>query len=144
MVLGGHGGEHGAGHRREGRRAARSTRCDGQAAVAGRKKSRHQTQEEALMQTTLPSPRLALAAGALPASGTLCDPYPYETVQPSRDGYVNRESVRSWYAQYGATGPWLAFAPIYQIANSHLLRGVVPWLSQHFRVVVMALRGNGR
>jgi pimeloyl-ACP methyl ester carboxylesterase len=36
------------------------------------------------------------------------------------------------------------FAPIYQIANSHMLRGNVPWLSQHFRVVVMDLRGNGR
>src|SRR5690606_36647019 len=36
------------------------------------------------------------------------------------------------------------FSPIYQIANSHLLRGVVPWLAQHFRVAVMDLRGNGR
>lgn len=88
--------------------------------------------------------RLALAAGGLPPARTLCDPYPYETVQPHRDGHVERGGVRSWYAQYGAAGPWLAFAPIYQIANSHLLRGVVPWLSQHFRVVVMDLRGNGR
>lgn len=88
--------------------------------------------------------RLALAAGAFPPPRTLCDPYPYETVEPARDGYVEREGVRSWYAQYGAAGPWLAFAPIYQIANSHLLRGAVPWLSQHFRVVVMDLRGNGR
>ena len=89
-------------------------------------------------------PRLARTAGALPAPRTLCDPYPYETVQPHRDGYMDRGGVRSWYAQYGQAGPWLAFAPIYQIANSHLLRGVVPWLSQHFRVVVMDLRGNGR
>ncbi len=88
--------------------------------------------------------RLALAAGALPASGTLPDPYPYETVQPVREGFASRAGVRSWYGQYGDSGPWLAFAPVYQIANSHLLRGVVPWLSQHFRVVVMDLRGNGR
>ena len=88
--------------------------------------------------------RLALAAGALPAPGTLPDPYPYETVQPVREGFVSQAGVRSWYAQYGDSGPWLAFAPVYQIANSHLLRGVVPWLSQHFRVVVMDLRGNGR
>lgn len=88
--------------------------------------------------------RLALAAGGLPPARTLCDPYPYETVQPHRDGYVERAGVRSWYAQYGTAGPWLAFAPIYQIANVHLLRGVVPWLAQHFRVVVMDLRGNGR
>jgi pimeloyl-ACP methyl ester carboxylesterase/predicted glycosyltransferase len=96
------------------------------------------------MQTTAPPSRLALAAGALPPARTLCDPYPFETVQPVRDGFVDRGGVRSWYAQYGAAGPWLAFAPIYQIANSYLLRGVVPWLAQHFRVVVMDLRGNGR
>jgi pimeloyl-ACP methyl ester carboxylesterase/predicted glycosyltransferase len=52
--------------------------------------------------------------------------------------------VRSWYAQYGESGPWLAFAPVFQIANANLLKGVVPWLAQHFRVVVGDLRGNGR
>lgn len=91
-----------------------------------------------------PPCRMRLAAGALPAPGTLPDPYPYETIEPVRDGFVERAGVRTWYAQYGAAGPWLVFSPIYQIANSHLLRGVVPWLAQHFRVVVMDLRGNGR
>ena len=52
--------------------------------------------------------------------------------------------MRSWYAQYGEAGPWIAFAPIFQIANTHLLRAVVPWLSQHYRVLVMDLRGSGR
>lgn len=93
--------------------------------------------------TSLPE-RMARQAGALPPAGTLPQPYPYETVQPQREGFVERAGVRSWYAQYGDSGPWLAFAPVYQIANSHLLRGVVPWLAQHFRVVVMDLRGNGR
>ncbi len=88
--------------------------------------------------------RLALTVGELPAPGTLPVPYPYETVEPHQQGFVERGGVRSWYAQYGDSGPWLAFAPIFQIANSHMLRGVVPWLSQHFRVVVMDLRGNGR
>ena len=88
--------------------------------------------------------RLQLAAGLLPRPGSLPDPYPYETVTPQQEGFVERGGVRSWYAQFGDTGPWLAFAPVYQIANSHMLRGVVPYLSQHFRVVVMDLRGNGR
>lgn len=88
--------------------------------------------------------RLSLTAGALPATGTLPAPYPYESIAPSREGYVERDGVRSWYAQYGEAGPWLAFAPVYQIANAHLLRGVVPWLAQHFRVIVGDLRGNGR
>jgi pimeloyl-ACP methyl ester carboxylesterase/predicted glycosyltransferase len=87
--------------------------------------------------------RLALA-GPLPAPGTLPQPYPCETVTPRREGFVERGGVKSWYAQYGDEGPWLAFAPIFQIANSHILRGVLPWLSQHYRVVVMDLRGNGR
>ncbi|RYF39922.1 MAG: alpha/beta fold hydrolase, partial [Comamonadaceae bacterium] len=97
------------------------------------------------MTTTPALPkRLLLTAGEFPAPRTLPQPYPFETVAPAREGFVDRAGVRSWYAQYGTHGPWLAFAPIYQIANTHLLRGVVPWLSQHFRVVVMDLRGNGR
>ena len=88
--------------------------------------------------------RLALTVGELPVAGRLPSPYPYETVEPCQQGFVERSGVRTWYGQYGDAGPWLTFAPIYQIANSHLLRGVVPWLSQHFRVVVMDLRGNGR
>ena len=97
------------------------------------------------MSTKNPLPkRLVLTAGEFPEPGTLPDPYPFETAQPAREGFVEQSGVRSWYAQYGTQGPWLAFAPIYQIANTHLLRGVVPWLSQRFRVVVMDLRGNGR
>jgi pimeloyl-ACP methyl ester carboxylesterase/predicted glycosyltransferase len=89
--------------------------------------------------------RLTLTAGPLPAPGSLPEPYPFETIGPLRDGYVQREDgVRSWYAQFGDSGPWLAFAPIFQIANTHALKGVVPFLAQHFRVVVMDLRGNGR
>ena len=88
--------------------------------------------------------RLHLAAGPLPESGSLPNPYPYESIAPLRDGFVERDGVRSWYAQFGDSGPWLAFPPVYQIANTHLLKGVVPWLAQHYRVVVMDLRGNGR
>ena len=88
--------------------------------------------------------RLVLSAGPLPAPGTLPEPYPFETISPLCEGFVEREGVRSWYGQFGDTGAWLAFAPTFQIAHSHLLKGVVPHLAQHFRVVVMDLRGNGR
>ena len=94
--------------------------------------------------TPEPPLRLAVTAGPLPALGTLPQPYPYESIAPTREGFVEREGVRSWYAQYGESGPWLVFAPVFQIANAYLLRGVVPWLAQHFRVVVGDLRGNGR
>jgi pimeloyl-ACP methyl ester carboxylesterase/predicted glycosyltransferase len=85
-----------------------------------------------------------IGAGPLGEPGRLPEPYPFETVTPRREGFVERSGVKSWYAQYGDEGPWLAFAPIFQIAHSHMLRGVVPYLSQHYRVVVMDLRGNGR
>jgi pimeloyl-ACP methyl ester carboxylesterase/predicted glycosyltransferase len=88
--------------------------------------------------------QLLRTAGPLQAGGTSVPANPYETVAAHREGFVEREGVRSWYAQYGSEGPWLAFAPIFQIAHAHMLKGVVPYLSQHFRVVVMDLRGNGR
>ncbi len=96
------------------------------------------------MSTRAIPERLLLTVGPLRAPGILPEPHPFETIAPWREGFVERDGVRSWYAQYGTSGPWLAFAPIYQIANSHLLKGVVPYLSEHFRVVVMDLRGNGR
>ncbi|MDQ6620464.1 MAG: alpha/beta hydrolase, partial [Pseudomonadota bacterium] len=88
--------------------------------------------------------RLALTAGDMPAPGTLPEPYPYETVAPVREGFIERNGIKTWFGQFGDAGPWLVFAPVYQIANVHMLKGVVPWLAQHFRVVVMDLRGNGR
>ena len=91
-----------------------------------------------------PFERLALTAGVMPAPGTLPEPYPYETVTPVHQGFVERDGVKTWYGQFGDAGAWLVFAPVYQIANAHMLKGIVPWLAQHFRVVVMDLRGNGR
>ena len=88
--------------------------------------------------------RILRTAGPLPAPRTLPERYPFETITPLQEGFVERQGVRSWYGQYGDSGPWLAFAPVFQIANAHLLKGVVPYLAQHFRVVVMDLRGNGR
>jgi pimeloyl-ACP methyl ester carboxylesterase len=94
-------------------------------------------------EPTLPL-RARLTAGEPGIPGTLPDPYPFETIAPVREGFVEREGVRTWYAQFGTEGPWLALAPVFQIANSYLLKGVLPWLARHFRVVVCDLRGNGR
>jgi len=83
--------------------------------------------------------------GDLPEAGRLTtEPYPYETVRPARTGYVDRAGVKLWYAAWGESGPWVAFAPIFQIAHSQLLKTTVPYLSHHFRVVTMDCRGNGR
>ncbi len=77
--------------------------------------------------------------GRLPAG-----PYPFETVRPSQEGFVERGGVKSWYAVWGESGPWVAFAPIFQITHSQMLKMTVPYLSHHFRVLTMDCRGNGR
>jgi hypothetical protein len=83
--------------------------------------------------------------GELPECGRLAtEPYPYETVRPARTGYVERAGVKVWYAVWGESGPWLAFAPIFQIVHTQALKTTVPYLSHHFRVVTMDSRGNGR
>ena len=61
-----------------------------------------------------------------------------------REGYVERNGVKSWYAVWGESGPWIAFAPIFQITHSQILKATVPYLSRHFRVLTMDGRGNGR
>ena len=85
-------------------------------------------------------------AGPLPAPGAVprSDASPYETVQPEREGFVDRDGVKLWYAVWGDHGPWLAFAPPLQIVHSEMLKGAVPYLSQHFRVITTDGRGNGR
>ena len=84
--------------------------------------------------------------GALPQPGRppATEGYPFETVRPVRDGYVERDGVKSWYAVWGEAGPWIAFAPIFQITHTRMLKATVPCLSRHFRVVTMDGRGNGR
>jgi pimeloyl-ACP methyl ester carboxylesterase/predicted glycosyltransferase len=93
----------------------------------------------------LPS-RFDTVAGPLPAPGRL-DPgavHPFETIVPAREGFVERDGVKLWYAVWGDSGPWLAFAPPFQIVHTAMLKATVPYLSQHFRVVTMDGRGNGR
>ncbi len=69
---------------------------------------------------------------------------PYETVVPVRDGFVERDGVRTYFAVWGESGPTIVFAPLYQIVHMQLLKATVPYLSRHFQVVTMDLRGNGR
>ncbi|SFN15367.1 alpha/beta fold hydrolase [Variovorax sp. OV329] len=90
--------------------------------------------------------RLARMAGPLPEPGAVPDAAasPYETVQPVQEGFIERDGVRLWYATWGESGPWIAFAPPFQIVHSQMLKGTVPYLSRHFRVITMDGRGNGR
>ncbi|HEX7053593.1 MAG TPA: alpha/beta fold hydrolase [Burkholderiales bacterium] len=90
--------------------------------------------------------RFRTVVGELPEPGRVpeAERLPYETVQPAAQGFVERDGVKLWYATWGSAGPWIAFAPIFQITHSQLLKATVPYLSQHFRVLTMDGRGNGR
>ena len=90
--------------------------------------------------------RLRTVVGELPEPGRVAEAerLPYQSVRPEHEGFVEREGVKSWYAVWGSRGPWIAFAPIFQITHSQMLKSTVPYLSQHFRVVTMDARGNGR
>lgn len=90
--------------------------------------------------------RFHTTAGPLPEQGHM-DPsaaHPFETVTPTESGHAHNGATRLWYAVWGQQGPWLAFPPHFQIVHSALLKAAVPWLSQHFRIVTMDGRGNGR
>jgi len=90
--------------------------------------------------------RFGRIAGPLPEPGAVPDAVasPFETVQPVREGFVDRDGVKIWYAVWGESGPWIAFAPPLQIVHSQMLKASVPYLSKHFRVVTVDGRGNGR
>jgi pimeloyl-ACP methyl ester carboxylesterase/predicted glycosyltransferase len=90
--------------------------------------------------------RFRKIVGELPEGGRVdgLERYPFETLTAVRDGYIERAGVRSWYAVWGNSGPFVAFAPIFQITHTRLLKATVPYLSRHFRVITMDGRGNGR
>ena len=97
------------------------------------------------MTSQLP-PKFGQIAGPLPAAGVVPDNerIPFSTVQPAREGVVERDGVKLWYAVWGTNGPWIAFAQPFQLVHSQFLKATVPYLSQHFRVLTMDGRGNGR
>ncbi|MEO8287227.1 MAG: alpha/beta fold hydrolase [Chloroflexota bacterium] len=90
--------------------------------------------------------RIGRVMGELPEAGRVLDPaaYPFETVRPTSDGFVERDGVRTYYAVWGDAGPALVFAPIYQVVDMRFLKATVPYLLRYFRVVTIDLRGSGR
>jgi pimeloyl-ACP methyl ester carboxylesterase/predicted glycosyltransferase len=88
--------------------------------------------------------RIRLAVGELPPPGTLPASYPFGTMEPHEQGFVETNGVKVWYGVFGASGPWLCFAPLNQIATITSFKASVPYLSTMFRVVVMDLPGTGK
>ena len=101
------------------------------------------------MRQILGQPALAAVAamqGWLPPAGALdaTKPYPFSTIEPAQQGFVDRDGVKIWYAVWGTQGPWIAFAPPIQFVNTAVFKATVPYLSEHFRVITVDNRGNGK
>ena len=71
--------------------------------------------------------RFRRIAGPLPDPGTLAPEArgPYESISPAREGFFDNDGVKIWYGVWGEQGPWLAFAPSFQMVHSQMLKGVV-------------------
>ena len=67
--------------------------------------------------------------------------------EPDQQGYVDRDGVSVAYETFGwAAGdrPTVVFVPIDTIIHSRAWKAQVPYLAQHYRVVTIDPRGNGR
>ena len=67
--------------------------------------------------------------------------------EPDEQGYVERDGVRVGYETFNIEAvdrPAVVFVPIDTIVHSRAWKGQVPYLSQHYRVVTIDPRGNGR
>lgn len=69
---------------------------------------------------------------------------PSRALYPDAEDFIERAGVRVGYELYDGPEPTVLFAPQPAIIHARSLKGVVPYLSRHFRVVVVDGRGNGR
>lgn len=63
---------------------------------------------------------------------------------PDREGVVDRAGVEIFYEVYENRGPTLFLVAAAPITHSRSWKGLIPYLSRHFRVVALDGRGNGR
>ncbi len=63
---------------------------------------------------------------------------------PDEEGFVERDGVRIFYEVYGDAPTTFLLFPPSPISHSRVWKAQVPYLSRHFRVVVLDPRGNGR
>jgi pimeloyl-ACP methyl ester carboxylesterase len=63
---------------------------------------------------------------------------------PDAEGFIERDGVRVGWEVYEGPGPSVLFCPQPPISNARGLKTIIPYVSRHFRVVVVEGRGNGR
>jgi pimeloyl-ACP methyl ester carboxylesterase len=63
---------------------------------------------------------------------------------PDREGFVERDGVRTFFEVYGDGSPTVLLLPTWSILHSRCWKAQIPYLARHFRVVTFDGRGNGR
>jgi pimeloyl-ACP methyl ester carboxylesterase/predicted glycosyltransferase len=63
---------------------------------------------------------------------------------PDRDGYAERDGVKTFFEVFGEGDRTLLLLPAWAILHSRLWKMQVPYLARHYRVVTFDPRGNGR
>ncbi len=64
-------------------------------------------------------------------------------VEPSDEGFVERDGVSLHYEVYGAGGPTVVLLPTWSIVHSRFWKAQIPYLARHYRVVTFDGRGSG-
>jgi pimeloyl-ACP methyl ester carboxylesterase/predicted glycosyltransferase len=69
--------------------------------------------------------------------------------EPDEQGYVDRDGIKIGYEtfafhEHNGQRPTVLFVPIDSIVHSRAWKAQVPYLAQHYRVVTIDPRGNGR
>jgi pimeloyl-ACP methyl ester carboxylesterase len=64
--------------------------------------------------------------------------------QPCRDGYVERDGVKTHYEVFGDGEPTVLLLPTWSIIHSRHWKMQIPYLARHCRVITFDGRGNGR
>jgi pimeloyl-ACP methyl ester carboxylesterase/predicted glycosyltransferase len=63
---------------------------------------------------------------------------------PSRDGFVERDSVKIYYEVYGDGPETMVFLPPWSIVHSRVYKAQLPYFSERLRCVAYDARGNGK
>jgi pimeloyl-ACP methyl ester carboxylesterase/predicted glycosyltransferase len=63
---------------------------------------------------------------------------------PTRDGYVERDGIKTYYEIFGEGEPTVLLLPTWSIIHSRQWKMQIPYLSRHCRVLTFDGRGNGR
>src|SRR4029077_20201071 len=69
---------------------------------------------------------------------------PLRARYPDEEGFVERDGVRVGYELYEGPEPTVLFAPQPGLGHARGLKGVIPYIARHFRLLVVDARGNGR